>query len=483
MSRTRKIEKANVPKILISEVGYNGLSVSAGQINEEMKRELQFPTSIITYKQMSYDSMISAALNYYEQMMLKSRFTFKSHALATEEQKQYAEFMGECINDMEHSWQDFIQEVSSMNTYGFCVNEIVLRKRLKSKGSKYNDGKIGIHKLPIRSQDSIAKWVYDEEQNLIGVTQSVAKTGKRGQVLLSQKGEDITIPRQKFLLFRLGKKKDSPLGESPLRGCYFSWKYKTACEDLEAIGLQRDLAGIPIAKVPPQIMAADASPEYQQQYEQIKNIVRNIHNNNQAGLVFPLAYDENSKQPMYDFGLLKNDGGKAYDTKAIKEYYCNSILTALSADVLLLGQSSTGSYALGNMKGTMTAIAIEYKLKEICNVINQHLIPLIAKYNDWDLTRLPYIVAEDLEAVSLEEVSKFIQRTGAVGFLPRTPEVVNKVLDTLGLEPIQENTDLDDILTSNVSRSGEGMVEGLSNGIGTATTEDDNSSVNLDNTA
>ena len=158
-------------------MGYNGLSVNAGQIGEELKRELQFPTSVITYKQMSYDSMISAALNYYEQMMLKSRFSFKSHALATDEQKQYAEFMEECINDMEHSWQDFIQEVSSMNTYGFCVNEIVLRKRLKSKGSKYNDGKIGIHKLPIRSQDSITKWVYDEEQNLIGVTQSVAKTG------------------------------------------------------------------------------------------------------------------------------------------------------------------------------------------------------------------------------------------------------------------------------------------------------------------
>lgn len=483
MSRTRKIEKANVPKILISEVGYNGLSISAGQINEEMKRELQFPTSIITYKQMSYDSMISAALNYYEQMMLKSRFTFKSHALATEEQKQYAEFMEECINDMEHSWQDFIQEVSSMNTYGFCVNEIVLRKRLKSKGSKYNDGKIGIHKLPIRSQDSIAKWVYDEEQNLIGVTQSVAKTGKRGQVLLSQKGEDVTIPRQKFLLFRLGKKKDSPLGESPLRGCYYSWKYKTAVEDLENTGMSRDLSGIPIAKVPPQIMSPDASPELQQQYEQIKNIVRNIHNNNQAGIVWPLAYDENSKQPMYEFSLLKNDGGKSYDTKSIKEYYCNAILTALSADVLLLGQSSTGSYALGNMKGTMTAIAIEYKLKEICNVINQHLIPLIAKYNDWDLTRLPYIVAEDLEAASLEEVSKFIQRTGAVGFLPRTPAVVNKVLDTLGLEPIQEDTDLDDILTSSVSRSGDGMSEGLNDGVGTSTKEDDNSSVNLDNNA
>ena len=68
-----------------------------------------------------------------------------------------------------------------------------------------------------------------------------------------------------------------------------------------------------------------------------------------------------------------------------------------------MGQSSTGSYALGNIKGTMSAIAIESKLKEICNVINQHLIPLLARLNGWDLTRLPTLVAEDLEATSLEE--------------------------------------------------------------------------------
>ena len=64
-------------------------------------------------------------------------------------------------------------------------------------------------------------------------------------------------------------------------------------------------------------------------------MVRNIHNNNQAGIVWPLLYDPDTKQPMYKFSLLKNDGGKAYDTKSIKEYYCNAILTALSADVLI----------------------------------------------------------------------------------------------------------------------------------------------------
>ena len=477
-----ELNKSNdVPRFQMSEMGYNGLAISAGRINEEIKTELQFPNSIITYKQMSYDSMIASALSYYEHMMLKAKFSFLPHPLADETQKEYASFLQECLGDMEHSWQDFIQEVSSMNTYGFCVNEIVLRKRLYSKGSKYNDGNIGIKKLPIRSQDSISKWNYDKDQELVSLEQTVSRLDSSGRMTLTVSGEPITIPRNKFLLFRLGKKKDSPVGESPLRGCYYPWKFKTAVEELESMGLSRDLAGVPIAWIPAQMMAKDADPELKLQYLKIQQIVRNINNNQQAGLVMPMIYDENTKQPLVKFELLKNEGGKAYDTTKIKDYYCKAILTALSADILLMGQSSTGSYALGNIKNTLSAIAIETKLKEICNVLNQHLIPLLAKLNGWDLSRLPNIVIDDLESVSLEDVSKYIQRIGAVGFLPRTPDVVNKVLNILGLEDLPVDVSLDDVLPDKTTRSGEGMEEGLNNGIGNNGSQEDESSNNLDN--
>lgn len=476
-----ELNKSNdVPRFQMSEMGYNGLAISAGRINEEIKTELQFPNSIITYKQMSYDSMIASALSYYEHMMLKAKFSFLPHPLADETQKEYASFLQECVGDMEHSWQDFIQEVSSMNTYGFCVNEIVLRKRLYSKGSKYNDGNIGIKKLPIRSQDSISKWNYDKDQELVSLEQTVSRLDSNGRMALTVSGEPITIPRNKFLLFRLGKKKDSPVGESPLRGCYYPWKFKTAVEELESMGLSRDLAGVPIAWIPAQMMAKDADPELKAQYFEIQKIVRNINNNQQAGLVMPMIYDENTKQPLVKFELLKNEGGKAYDTTKIKDYYCKAILTALSADILLMGQSSTGSYALGNIKNTLSAIAIETKLKEICNVLNQHLIPLLAKLNGWDLSRLPNIVIDDLESVSLEEVSKYIQRLASVGFLPQTLDVVNKGLNLLGLEDLPVDTDLTEVLPDKSSRSGDGM-KTAGDGTSTDSTNIESNDNNLDN--
>lgn len=482
MSENIDVTKASkeTQKFAMNEIGYNGLNVSNGQIYESLKRELQFPQSITTYKQMSYDSVVASALNYYEHMMLKTNFEVKSHPEATDEQKEYAKFFQECLDDMDgQTWQDFVQEVSSMNIYGFSVHEIVLRKRLHSKGSLYDDGKIGIKKLPIRSQDSIAKWNYDDEQNLTGVTQTIAKVGKRGQVLLSSKGEEIVIPRNKFLLFRLGKKKDSPIGDSPLKACYYAWKYKTTSEELEAVGLSRDLSGVPIAWVPPQIMAQEADAATQAQFEMWKGIVRNIHNNQQSGLVLPLMYDD-SKQPVYKFELLKNEGGKAYDTSSIKQYYSNAILTALSADILIMGQGSTGSYALGSIKGTLSAIAIEAKVKEICNVINQQLIPLLGRMNGWDLTRLPHLATDDLEAISLEEVSKFVQRTASVGLLPRTKEVVDRVLNLIGLDSLPEGTDLDEVLPESTSKAGQELGNPLEGSRTTATAGNDNDS-NLDN--
>ena len=146
-----------------------------------------------------------------------------------------------------------------------------------------------------------------------------------------------------------------------------------------------------------------------------------------------------------------------------------------------MGQGSTGSYALGSIKTTLSALAIETKLKEICNVINQHLIPLIGKFNGWDLTRLPRVDIDDLEASSLEEISKFLQRTGSIGFLPKTPDVINKIMNTLGLDDLPEGTDLNEVLGENTSRASEGMATPFE---GTRTTGSDSNAAdaNLENT-
>jgi hypothetical protein len=477
------IEKAEVPRMQLSEVGYTGLKISSGRIYEDLKRELTFPDSCITYKQMSYDPTIAAGLMYFESQMVNANWRVAAPVDATEEEKKQAEIVEQMMGDMEHTWSDFIKEASSMNVYGFAPHEIVLRKRLYSKGSKYNDGLVGWQKLPIRSQDTISKWVYSEDgRDLVALEQTVNVSGTNGRYTTLVSGKPITIPRQKFLLFRTGSKRDNPEGTSLLKACYYPWRYRTAIEETEAVGVARDLNGLPVIYIPPQYMAPDATPEQKAIYEYYKNMGRNIQVNQQGCAIMPMAYDPDTKQPLFKFDLMSAQGGKNFDTSAIITRYDNKILTAMCCDILVLGQGSTGSYALGGIKQGMTALAIESRLKEIQDVVNHHLIPLTARYNGWNSARLPKIYFDDIEASSIDDLGKFIQRTGAVGYLPKTLDVVNKILETVGVPELPEGTDFEALLPESKSKSGSGMESGLPSGTGDATgAAGDASSINSEN--
>lgn len=469
-----------VPRMQLSEVSAIGIKQIRGQILEDIKQELIFPYSICTYKQMMLDPVISAALSYFEALMMKTKWKVTDVPNASEEEKRQTQFIKECMDDMEHSWQDHIQEATSMLVYGFSPHEIVLRKRLYSKGSKYNDGKIGWKKLPVRSQDTIDKWIFsDDGRELLGLQQNLTLSGNSGR-FASILNKEVVLPREKFLLYRVNKKRDNPEGNSILKSCYFPWKFRTEIESTEAIGIQRDLHGLPVAWIPPQYLSSDADPEQVAIRKMYENIVRNIHLNEQAGLVMPMAYDDQGN-PLFKFELMAAEGGKAYDTSAIIDRYNKTILTALSADILIMGQGNTGSFALGNIKNSLTLIAVEARLKEIQGVINEHLIPLTAKYNGWNLARLPKIVFEDIESVDVETVSKAYQRAASVGLLERDRAVLNKVRETIGVDPLPDDLPVQtDILTGETSRSGDGLKtagEGTSNSV----SGNDSSSNNLEN--
>lgn len=230
-------------------------------------------------------------------------------------------------------------------------------------------------------------------------------------------------------------------------------------------------------------MAPDASPEQKAVYEQFKNIIRNIQMNSQSGIILPSAVDPDTRTSLFKLELLSTEGGKKnYDTSKIKEYYRNLIFIGLNADILLMGNTSTGSFALGNIKNTLTANAVEQYLRVIIRVFNEDLIKQIYELNSWDITRRCKMDFEAFEDVDLEGFSKAIQRFGSIGFLPKTSDVVNSLLSTLGLDSLPEDVNLEEILSDNTSRASEGMAtpfEGTRTSMGTGNDNDNN----LDNAA
>lgn len=477
---TEVIEKASIPRLRLGELGVVGLKQHGGRIQEEARKELRFPEANRTFRTMAQDATIASALSLFEMMVSRVEWIVDTGIDPTPEMKANAQFLQEVMNDMDHSWRSFIQEVTSAFTYGYCINEKVYRRRTWDNGSQYNDNKVGFKKLPVRSQDTINKWLYsDDGRDLIGVQQSLAcitDGTDRYAKLLNATGT-IDIPRKKFMLFRVDAKRDNPEGNSPLRAAYHAWKYRTVIEEQEAVGVTRDMNGMPTLYLPPRYMSQDATDAEKSIYEYYKNVIRNIQMNEQSGLILPQAFDPDSRQPLFKFELTSTMGGKMYDTDAIIKRWDNKILMVLFADMLKMGQDQVGSYSLAGAKTNIMAMAIEARLQEIQDVLNNDLVKqLFAMNGVAPDVKLPKLVYGDLDEVDLDEFSKAIQRIGSVGGLERDRPVMNKIREALKIvkrpddEPVKE-----DEIMGGQSQAGQA---GVGNGASKTASGRDNSAAN-----
>lgn len=485
-ARKKAIEKAVSPldqpeRFRLGEMGSLGLRTFSSVTHDELKAELNWPRSINTFRDMSYHSAVNAPLTLFENIISKATWTYKPPADATEEEKEQAKIINQMMQDMEQPWSEFIRDVLSSNVFGFSVHEKVFRKRYKANGSLYDDGIIGWKKLPIRVQESISKFIFSEDGNeIIGVQQNLSAINDIYN-RFSSRGNLINIPRSKFLLFRTGKHRGDPFGKSPLRDAYLAWRFLTALEELEATGVAKDLNGLPVLMLPAQYLAADAPPEVQAIRLYYENVMRNLQMNEQSAVILPQVIDPESKQPMFKLDLLSVDGKKNFDISKIKEYYKTLIFVSLFADILIQGTTSTGSFALGTIKNSLSGAYAERLISSIAEVLQNDLIKMTYQLNGWDESRMGKFDFDGIEPADLDTFSSAIMRMGASGYVPKTLEVINAVLSNLGIDALPENTVLEDILPESKSRSGDGAAAGTGNGTSSSVASQDNSIANMSN--
>lgn len=472
----------SIPRISLGEKGYTGLRVSNSQIYEESRQDLRWPQAINTFKQMSSDATIAAGLNLFKMMISRVPWSVQADKDASDKTKERAKFISTCMNDMDHSWFQFIQEVTSVYNYGFSVNEKVFRRRLNVNGSKYNDGLVGLKKLPIRSQSTISKFDFDGRE-LQSVTQNTTLIRSNGMIV-SGISPEIEIKRNKFLLFRTNVENDNPQGQSPLCSVYSAWRYRRELEEAEAVRLERGLGGVPYFGLPPKYLDPDATVAEKAVLEQIQNIGRNLKNGQQSCIVFPHMIDPESRQELFKFEIL-NPEGLAQDSDKVIKRWDDKILQCLYADILQLGNKNMGSYSLADSKSSLVAMAIEFRLKEIQDVLNSDLIPSLYEMNGWDKSEMPYFQYGDLEQKDVSIFAKALQQLKATSLIVPSAKNINHIAEVVGL-PDRVDDDIDQeelngLLGNMTSRSGDGAAAGGINGTSSSVSEEDNSASNLDN--
>lgn len=399
---------------LTSEIGVTGIVRYGGIIDDEPLSDLRGMRRTQTIKQMiSNDPTIGALL--FSIKMLIRQMTWRVDAVSEDqEDERAAELVRTALfEDMSLSWKDMLSDVVSFLPWGWSFHETVYKYRDgnstdPTRRSRFTDGLIGWRKMPIRRQETLYEWVFDESGGIQAMKQQAAP-----DYVVRE------IPIEKAVLFRTESAGGNPEGYSVLRNAYRPWRMKTRIENLEGIGIERDLAGLPVAYLPPEYMAPTATDAQRAVFESVKTLVTNIRRDEQEGIVMPMAYDA-SGHKTFDLQLLSSGGDRQFDIDGTVNRYDHRILMSVMADFMMLGAEKVGSLALSSDKTDLFAVALGAWADSIADIMNTHPIPRLIRLNGMSVKDTPKLRHGDIETPDLAELADFVQKTVSAGAM--TPD-------------------------------------------------------------
>lgn len=394
------IHLENTNKVVnYKQLGTTGLKRYGPYVYEEFLPELRWPRAGKVYQEMADNDPVIGAILYLAEMLIRGTSWSVEPASTSKEATEAAEFLKSCMNDMEMSWPDTISEILSMLTYGFSFHEILYKvrrgpnERSPRYRSKYSDGKIGWRNLPVRSQDSLNGWVFNKDNEAVAFEQ-----------LAEPNYQKVIIPFSKGLLFRTRVTRDNPEGKSLLRNAYRPWFFKKHFEEIEGIGIERDLAGFPVLQTPEGLdLWNEDDPQMVVLRQRAETLVANVRRDSEEGILLPYGWE---------LKLLTSGSSRQIDIGSTIERYDNRIAITLLSDIILLG-SKSGSFALADTKQSMLAASLQAQLLNIADVFNTKAVPRLFQANNaTNYESLPKIVPGQIQMPSLKEIALMLRAMG-----------------------------------------------------------------------
>lgn len=432
--------QTDIEKFQPEEMGVTGLSHTGGYITEEFLEQLKGRKGTKVYRQMADNDPIVGAVLFAILMLIRQVKWTLQPADDTDKAQEMADLVaGMLFEDMEGTWEDALTEMLTMLQFGYAPMEIVLKRR-KGRDSRdpttrsnFDDGYFGVRKMALRAQETVERWEIAENGDILGLWQQ------------PETGPQVYIPIDRFLLFRTQSVKNNPEGRSILRNAYRPWFFKSRMEEIEGIGVERDLAGLPVVRAPGALFKHDAGPEEKRTLRSYKEMARNIKRDKNEGLVIPNTRDDKGNY-LFDVSLLSSGGTRQFNTTEIIDRYDKRIAMTVLADFIFLGQSSAGSFALSSDKTALFSTAIGGFLKQIAAPLNNRLIPELWRRNGFSYDLMPTLTHGDVETVDLDQLCKLIDTmagAGATVFPDR--ELENVLRERGGLPQAPEDSDADSV--------------------------------------
>ena len=434
---TKSLSKTESTAIL----GVAGQNVHNGNIRaDEFLRELKGREAIKKYREMrDNDSTIGAVMFSIEQMLRDVEINVVA-ADESEVAKKEKEFVESVLEDMEHTLDDHIAEALSFLSYGFSWFEVVYKRREglgqnPKKKSKHSDGRMGVRKLACRSPWTIDRFDVDQKTgDILGIYQSTGYgQGKK------------YIPSRKSVYYRTTSINGDPSGRSILRNAYTSYQYLNNMQAIEAVGVERELAGIPVARVPAEYLSPDATEGQIAFRNELQSILRDVKFNEQGYLILPSdTYPDKEGSPtgerLVDVELMSSSGTRNIDIDPIIRRYKDSIADSVCASVIFLGSKGGGSYALSKSSTDLFLRGLESFITQVVDVLNKQLIEPLWELNTLNPDLMPKLVAGDVAPHDLKELGSYLRNlNGANINLADQPDIVDALLHNAELPKLDRD--------------------------------------------
>ncbi len=188
------------------EIGRIGQRRYGGVIYEEFLPELRGSRGVEIYQEMSENDDVVGAILYAIEMLVRQTDWIVEPGGGTAKDLEAAEFVQSCMDDMQNTWVD---KVSTRSCYSLLMAGAYMKlcTSVEWEIKKYQNQKQiqrwfdRMGELPIRSQETLYQWEYDEADNLVGMTQMPPPDFGL-----------LTIPMSKALLFRTKVRKGQSRG-------------------------------------------------------------------------------------------------------------------------------------------------------------------------------------------------------------------------------------------------------------------------------
>lgn len=446
--------EARAPSKPKKSMGRPGFTVYGGRLlSQEKNSKVTGQARWRTYSDISTNlSIVAAGLRSFTNLIQRTEWTVEPardrglNEEPSDEAKEAADLLDEILNDMLTPWNKVVTKASTFKFWGFSINEWVAMQR--------EDGTIGLLDVMPRPQHTIERWDidFDNGGRVVGVWQQPPQTG-----------EYLYLPRKKFLYIVDDVLTDSPAGMGLLRHCVDPAEKLKEYMRNEALGIQRDMRGIPIGRAPiADLDAKVASGEITEDDKTaalayIDDLVKIQAKSEDTGVVVDSITYQNKTEngetysniPKWGLELVTGGGNGIgiRETGAAIDRLNREMARVLGVEHLMLGDGSGGNRALSEDKTRNFFLQMEGTLQDISQAVEKDIVDTIWALNGFPAELKPTLTYEAVQFKDVSQITASLRDMATAGAVlaPNDP-AIDEVRTLLGLSGQPEEDVMSQVL-------------------------------------